>query len=293
MRTRVISSLAGAPLLLGAVLWPGGGWLFIGWPFAVLVLAMVVVGLREFYDGCRAAGRFPLEALGIAAGVLLWAAATPFMPENDPRPLYFGITVLLMVSLSAEALRPTHRAPLQNLAPTWLGALYVGWLFAMVLRLRLADVLGTTQLGWQPPYPWMAASGAGAMLLLFSILCTVAVDTGAYFVGKSIGKRKLAPTLSPGKTVEGAVGGLAAAVILALLLAPVLGLPVAFCATAGVLIGIVAQLGDLSKSAIKREIGIKDFGTLIPGHGGVLDRFDSHLFTAPAVYWLLVFWRTS
>jgi phosphatidate cytidylyltransferase len=290
MRTRIISGFAGAPLLLGAILWPGGEWLFPGWPFAALVLAMILVGLREFYDGCRASGRYPLDWIGYAAGLLLWFLATPYAPPADLRPLHFGLTAMLMLSLAQEALRGERRAPLQNLAPTWLGALYVGWLMSMVLRLRLYSLSAQAQLNWMLPADWMDTAGAGAMLVLFTVLCTVAVDTGAYFVGKAIGKRKLAPVLSPGKTVEGAVGGFAFAVVLALLLGLWLKLPLGFCAAAGVLIGILAQLGDLSKSAIKREIGVKDFGKLIPGHGGVLDRFDSLMFTGPAVYWLVVFW---
>lgn len=286
MRTRIISALAGAPLLLGAVLWPGGGWLFPGWPFALLVLAMIVVGLREFYEGCRASGRLPLDWIGYAAGLLLWYLATPLAPQGDSRVLGFGFTVLLIVSLSAEAMRPRHRGPLQNLGPTWLGALYAGWLLSMVLRLRLAS--GGAPLSWTPSHAWL--SDLGAVLVLFTLLTTVTVDTGAYFVGKAIGKRKLAPVLSPGKTVEGAIGGFVASVIVALLLGSALNLSLTFSAVAGVLIGVLSQLGDLSKSAIKREIGIKDFGTLIPGHGGVLDRFDSLMFTAPTVYWLALFW---
>jgi phosphatidate cytidylyltransferase len=291
MRTRVISALAGAPLLLGAILWSGGGWVFPGWPFAMLVLAMIGLGLQEFYAGCRASGRHPLDLIGYACGALLWYLATPLAPSYDPRYLGFGLTLLLMLSLAMEALRTEHRAPLHNLGATWLGALYVGWLFSMVLRLRLLSPMVGEQLRWELPAEWMREAGEGAILLLFTVLTTVAVDTGAYFVGKSLGKRKLAPTLSPGKTVEGAVGGFAAAVVTAALLALWLRMPLPFAVVAGILIGLVSQAGDLSKSAIKREIGVKDFGALIPGHGGVLDRFDSLMFTAPTIYWLVTFWR--
>ncbi len=289
MRTRIVSALVGAPLVIGAVLWPGGAAPFPGWPFAVFVLALVLVGLREFYDGCRAAGYHPRDSYGMAAGVLLVLAAVPLPLREAGSTIIAALTLLLLVSLVVEALRP-HRAPLRSLPASWLGALYVGWLFSFALRLRLADEEAISALGWRVPNAWMHTAGEGALLVLYTMLVTSAVDTGAYFAGKALGRHKLAPEVSPGKTWEGSVGGFLAGVLLAAVLGAWLRLPLAFSLTAGSLIGVVAQLGDLSKSAIKREIGIKDFGALIPGHGGVLDRFDSLLFTAPTVYWLIRFW---
>jgi phosphatidate cytidylyltransferase len=289
MRTRIISAVVGAPLLIAIVLWPGGAVPFPGWPFALFVAALVLIGLREFYDGCRSAGLAPRDHFGYAAGCLFFYLATPLVPEQDGRPLRLGLTVLVMLSLVVEALRE-DRAPLKNLAPTWLGAFYVGWLFPFALLLRLASPEAALRIGWTLPPGWMAGPGAGAWLVLFTLLVTSAVDTGAYFAGKALGKHKLAPTLSPGKTWEGSIGGFVAALVVGGLLAMALRLPLAFALAAAGLIGLLAQLGDLIESALKREIGIKDFGTLIPGHGGVLDRFDSLLFTAPVVYWLLTLW---
>lgn len=288
MRTRIISGLLGAPFLIAAILWPGTAWPFSGWPFAALLLAMILVGLRELYQGCRAAGYFPRDGFGYLAGVLFWLSATPLLAEQDTI-FRLSLTLLVMVSVAAETVRP-DRSPLRSLGPTWLGAMYVGWLFPFALRLRLSDSTAAQQLSWLLSERWMAVIGQGAWLLLFTVLVTVAVDTGAYFVGKSLGKHKLAPVLSPGKTVEGAVGGFLAALLVGGITAGLFGLSMAFALVAAGLIGIVAQLGDLGKSAIKREIGIKDFGNFIPGHGGVLDRFDSLMFTAPTVYWLLVLW---
>ncbi len=288
MRTRIISGVLGAPFLIAAILWPGTAWPFYGWPFAFLVLAMILVGLHELYQGCRAAGYHPRDGFGYLAGFLFWLSATPPLADRDTI-FRLSLTLLVMASVAAEAIR-TDRAPLKSLGPTWLGAMYVGWLFPFALRVRLSDPTAVQHLGWLLPAQWMAEIGQGAWLLLFTVLVTVAVDTGAYFVGKSLGKHKLAPVLSPGKTVEGSVGGFVAALLVAGITASLVGLPVAFALAAAGLIGIVAQLGDLGKSAIKREIGIKDFGSFIPGHGGVLDRFDSLMFTAPTVYWLLVLW---
>jgi phosphatidate cytidylyltransferase len=289
MRTRVISAVAVAPLLLGALLWGGGETPFPGWPWALLVLFLTLTALFEFYRGCRAAGYAPLEGVGYAAGFLLLALATPIVRDPDGVVLKFALTMLVMVSLAAEALR-RERAPLRNLGTLWLGIAYVGWLFPFVLRLRLAASTARQHLSWALPTHWMALIGEGAWLVLFTLVVTSSVDTGAYLVGKSIGKHKLAPTLSPGKTWEGAVGGFLGALVVGSVLGWLLRLPLGFALTAAALIGVLAQLGDLSKSAIKREIGIKDFGSLIPGHGGVLDRFDSLLFTAPTVYWLMVLW---
>jgi phosphatidate cytidylyltransferase len=292
MRTRIISAVVGAPLLLAVVLWPSGGWPFPGWPFALLTLALILVGLHEFYAGCRQAGRHPLDGFGYAAGLLFWLLATPMVRDPEAHTLRFALTALVLLSLVTEALRP-HSAPLQNLAPTWLGVVYIAWLFPFALRLRLGEELVASQIEWYLPAEWMRSIDRGAWLMLFTMLVTSSVDTGAYFVGKSFGKHKLAPAVSPGKTWEGAVGGFLTALVVAGLTAGWLRLPMSFALSAGAIIGVVSQLGDLSKSAVKREIGIKDFGKLIPGHGGVLDRFDSLLFTAPSVYWLLFLWRGS
>lgn len=288
MRTRIISAVIGAPLVIAAVLWPGGTWPFPGWPFALFVLALILAGMREFYDGCREAGLLPRDGFGYAAGILFLLTASPLLGAG-PNYQGFGVTALVVSSLVVEALRP-DRTPLRSLTSTWMGAVYVGWLFPYALRLRVISPEEVRRIGWQAPDAWMQWVGEGALLVLFTMLVTSAVDTGAYLVGKTLGKHKLAPEVSPGKTWEGSVGGFLTALLLASILAWWFRLPMGFALAAAAIIGVVAQLGDLSKSAIKREIGIKDFGTLIPGHGGVLDRFDSLLFTAPSVYWLLVFW---
>jgi phosphatidate cytidylyltransferase len=287
MRTRIISALVGTPILLALLFWPGTPRPFYGWPFALLLLVLMLTALREFYNGCRIGGAVPLEEFGYGVAVVLMLAATPLVGDMGGLLLRFVLSLAVMLSLVVEALR-RNSSPLRNLAPLWLGALYVGWLFPFGLRLRLIGPEAVAHLGWRLPSPWMEQFGHGPWLLLFTILVTTTVDSGAYFVGKSIGKHKLAPKVSPGKTWEGSAGGFAAAILVGALAAYCLGLPLRFALPTAALIGVVAQLGDLSKSAIKREIGIKDFGSLIPGHGGVLDRFDSLLFTVPLVYWLLV-----
>ncbi|MFN3652067.1 MAG: phosphatidate cytidylyltransferase [Armatimonadota bacterium] len=285
MLVRLLSALVAAPIVLGMVLWPGGDAPFRGWPLALLVLLLTVGAMWELYHGCRQAGLLPREGVGYAAALLFLLAATPLLRGAADVTLQFGLTLLLTGSLAWEALR-RDRAPLKALPATWFGAFYIGWLFPYLLRLRLLPLTPLTGLP-----DWMAAMGEGAWLLLWVLVTTSSTDTGAYLVGKRWGRHKLAPEVSPGKTWEGAVGGFIASVLVAWGLGALLGLPTAFALAGGALTGVVSQLGDLSKSAIKREIGVKDFGTLMPGHGGILDRFDSLLFAAPAIYWLTQLWQ--
>jgi phosphatidate cytidylyltransferase len=276
--------------LLAAVLWRGGLTPFSGWPFALLVLALLLVGLREYFVGCRQLGCDPQEAFGYGAGFLFFYLATPLVPDTAPFALPLILTLLVIISLILEVLKPKP-APVKNVAATWLGVLFIGWLFPFGLRLRLLTHQGVPGLHWDLPAHWMTDFGEGAWLVVFAVVLTTALDSGAYFAGKTLGKHKLAPVVSPGKTWEGAIGGFLAALVLGVAFARAVGLPLPFALTAAVVVGVLGQLADLSKSAIKREIGVKDFGTLIPGHGGVLDRFDSLLYAAPAVYWLAVLWR--
>lgn len=251
---------------------------------------MLLVGLHEYFAGCRELGCDPQQAFGYGAGFLFFYLATPLVPPGATFALPLILTLLVAMSLILEVMKP-QPAPVKNVAPTWLGVLFIGWLFPFALRLRLLTHGELPNLHWQLPANWMTDFGEGAWLLVFTVVLTTALDSGAYFAGKTLGKHKLAPVVSPGKTWEGAVGGFLAALILGAAFAHWVGLPLTFALTCGVVVGVLGQLADLSKSAIKREIGIKDFGTLIPGHGGVLDRFDSLLYAAPAVYWLAILWR--
>ncbi len=136
----------------------------------------------------------------------------------------------------------------------------------------------------------------GKFFIWLIFLCAFGCDTGAYLVGVSIGKHKLIPSLSPKKTIEGSIGGIVIATALCMLFGVIveknfvishINIPL-FCALTGLIGSVLSQIGDLAASAMKRYKGIKDFGKLIPGHGGILDRFDSVLFTAPAVYYLMI-----
>jgi phosphatidate cytidylyltransferase len=167
-------------------------------------------------------------------------------------------------------------------------ALYFGGLGAYFVLLRdVADVSG----GWTTFPPPSFDDGFGRDLVFFTLITVWVTDSGAYFVGRAIGRHKLAPAISPNKTVEGAIGSLAAgfAAVFVLNEALDLGLAVEHGVALGLLLPPVIMIGDLAESALKRALGVKDSSGLVPGHGGIADRMDSLLFAAPLVYYYLKF----
>jgi phosphatidate cytidylyltransferase len=271
MLTRIITGVIGIPLVLVLVFWPGG------LPFTVLIGLAIVAGMIEFYRASRRGGFRPNRLLGVvAAGLTIYLAR-----EISPQTLLIGpvLVGLTILSLSYELLRDNRR-PVANVGSTLLGLAYVCWLLQHFILLRGID--GSMTLG-----PWIA--DRGAWLVMFALFCTWALDTGAYFVGKFYGRKKLAPAISPNKTVEGSVAGFACSLIVGAVLGALLHIPQPHGLILGALIGIIGQIGDLAGSAIKREVGIKDFSSLLPGHGGVLDRVDSLLFVGPVVFYYVRF----
>jgi len=278
---RVLAGVVGIPLLV-VVLFAGDGLLF-----AAVACSVGLIGVQEMYRGV--AGHTPARPVGWVGwlGVAMAFAAARCWAVGAPTwwvtPVFTG---LLMVALVSQ-LSPSRRAPVRDLGPTVLGAVYVGALLPYLVLLRGTDSPAAAGI-----FHWHSA---GARAVLFAFVVAWAGDTAAYFVGRGLGKHKLCPTLSPGKTVEGLVGGMVAAAAAGELTGPwllrlVASYPVSSgLALHGLLLGVAAGLlgpaGDLCKSAMKRELGIKDFGGLIPGHGGVLDRFDSVMFVSPAVFY--------
>lgn len=274
MLARVVTAIIGIPIVIALVFWSGG------LPFTALVGIAAVIGLNEFYRAVRRGGAHPRSPLGVAAGILLlvfggvYGAAKGFSFLPYVAPTFTGA---VLQALALELLRRQPK-PLLNVGTTVLGLVYVPWLLLHFVWLRYAGDLTLLAIG-----PWKAE--VGAWLVMFVLLVTWALDSGAYFVGRFYGRNKLAPTISPGKSIEGSVGGLGAAIIVGAVAAAIIGIPQPHGLILGGMIGIVGQIGDLSASAIKREVGIKDFGALMPGHGGILDRLDSLLFIAPAAFW--------
>jgi len=282
MLKRVVSSLIGIPLLLLCVFWHGGR------PFAAGILVVALIAVGEFCHACRQHDIRPHAVLGATgAALLLLAAIRTGMAEPDQwsAPVLTGTTLLMLIAELAGA----ARSPVRNVGATLLGVVYAGWLFRYLILLRLHGAALLAGAGGRPLAALPAfLADPGAWVVLLVIAVTWTSDTAAFFTGRAFGARKLAPAISPGKTVEGTVGGLLGAVVVACLLGTLLlQLQAGIALGLGLLIGLLAPVGDLCESALKRELGVKDFGSLLPGHGGVLDRFDSLLMTAPVVYYVL------
>lgn len=270
MLLRFISGIVGIPLLVVLV--------FVGegMPFILGVGLISIIGLYEFYRGVRKTGAEPQEWVGLASAFLfLFAARHEFDAPGFSLP---GVlTLFVIVTLTIELLRK-NRAPIKNLGSTFLGAVYAGWLFSYLVAIR--SLQGFFHL---PKVPWHIP--VGAWLVLFVVFAAWAADTGAYLVGSKWGKRRLVPAVSPGKTWEGLFAGLGSSVAMSLVMGRTMGIPWGHVILLGVAIGIAGLVGDLAESAMKRDIGIKDFGSILPGHGGILDRFDGLLFAAPLFYY--------
>ena len=275
MVKRSLSGLVGIPLLVAVVFLPRYPMMPRGLPFAIAVSILAVIGMHEYCRGVRRMGARPMEWLAQAATVLFIITAFQNGPSGESRQIQPALTLLIILGLVAELPRK-DRAPVRNLGATALGVVYIGWLFSFLVLLRLVE--GRVYVSGR-------VLDLGSCLAIYAIMVGWACDTGGYFIGTAMGKRKLAPVLSPGKTIEGSIGGVLSAVVLAIGLGAVFDFGLVHSLILGVVISGVSQIGDLCKSSIKREIGIKDFGALLPGHGGILDRFDSLLFASPALFY--------
>ena len=234
--------------------------------FNALVVLASAVALWELMRLFEQGGRPVYRVLGVTAGIAVtasFAAARMIDPTTLPA---FALALAVGAVLSAPLWDRTPST--EPAANTLLAILYVGWLLGYGILLH-------------------HTSPIGAELVIFLVGVTWIGETSAYLVGSAIGRHHLAPVISPKKTVEGAVAQVVVSVISAALLGawllPQCGMAVAVAG--GALLGVVGQVGDLAESVIKRSVGTKDTGRLIPGHGGVLDRIDSLLFNLPAFYY--------
>ena len=271
---RIAFAVVAAPLAV-AIIYVGDAAL------AALLASIAALGAWELFRMARGAGVEPLTKLGVAL-----AAAFPLLVHGSRRgvfhpPPVLGAVVLLVVLASTIWARGVDRRPLSAAAVTLFGALYTGGMLSFGYALRY--------------HRFTVDAVGGTALLLLPVILTWASDIGGYAVGRLAGRRKLIPKVSPGKTVEGAVGALAATVLVCWLYvlfvlrpAAQLALPAWAIVAFGLAISVTAQVGDLAESLLKREAGVKDSSTIIPGHGGILDRFDSLLFVLPVAYLLFM-----
>jgi phosphatidate cytidylyltransferase len=236
-----------------------------GMPFYVVLGLLLIIAAREFNHLLRQ-GSHPHQTSFIFSAVLVIVVGGDILvPGNDLlRP---GIALILVVSLTWQ-LRHRQAEPIVDWALSIASGLYLGLAGAHFILLR------------QLP--------AGERWLLLTLTGTWLADSGAYFIGSRFGRHKLTPTLSPKKSWEGLAGGMLFGVVLNPIVAVLFGLPMVHGAALGLIGATIGTLGDLSISMIKREVGAKDSGHLIPGHGGALDRLDSLLFTVIIGYYYLV-----
>jgi len=260
----VLSALVFIPLIFVTV-WFGGP------AFSLLVAATATVAALEFYGMRGLSRRHPLTIFGLIS-ILLFILVSHF-GGNYATPLPYTAPLLTFVAVFS-LIWLVFRSPVKEAAANWVwslaGIIYIGWMLSHLIPLRGLE--------------------AGRDWVLFTIFATFAADTAAFFIGRAWGRHSLAAAISPGKTWEGAIGGFLGAIASALLLAVILpGIPLYWhIVLLGALIGVFAQLGDLSESMLKRSVGVKDSGSLIPGHGGLLDRLDSLLFTIVVVYYYVI-----
>jgi phosphatidate cytidylyltransferase len=278
---RVGVAVVGIPITVAALYYGG-------WPLGVLVGTAAALTASEFYALAVASGGQPFRVFGsLAAGGLVLAATFNSTLASFAQIALLALVFVGLASLAASIwLRWPGGQPLRAVTSTLTGVLYAGATLSFAPLLRAAASPSSD--GAQPTIL------ASLIWVLLPLVTTWVGDSAAYFVGRAIGKTKLAPAVSPGKTVEGGVAGLIGSAGAATLLAVLLGGPASgvhlapvTAAWIGLVLGAVAQVGDLAESMLKREAGVKDSGKLLPGHGGFLDRMDSLLFSFPAAWGLL------
>ena len=269
---RIIFAVIAAPTSIAIVY-------FGDWALAILLSVLSALAAWELFRIARETGAFPLEPAGIALATLLPIAIHAQRRGVYTLSLTAIVAMVLVLFASTIWLRGPAGKPLSSVATTAFGVLYAG-LFSYVYALRYHD--------------YAVGAGAGTALVLLPVLLTWANDVGAYTFGRAFGRKKLIPSISPGKTVEGAIGGLGLAIVICLLYVRFilmryaqLGLTIQGAVLFAIVVSVAAQTGDLAESLLKREAGLKDSSRIIPGHGGILDRFDSLLFVMPIAFLLL------
>jgi phosphatidate cytidylyltransferase len=262
---RILTALVALPILLYTI------WSPTPFVFVVLVATVTVVALWEFYGLAAKAGSSPTRPAGYVAGLLVLLSFVLGRPEFTVGVL----AALAFVTLCLELRRPDgFGKSLFSVSATLFGVVYIGLLMGFLVGVRMIPDLG-------------AIGHLAAKFLTFFLAVVMLTDTGAYYTGRTMGVHKLAPMVSPGKTVEGAIGGLVTGIVAGVACKAIFfkELPVLDALILGALVSLAGQAGDLFESMLKRGSAVKDSSHLIPGHGGMLDRLDSILFAAPLIYY--------
>ena len=263
--TRLISGIVLVAVALLTIC--SGGWILYG-----TLTIVSLIGMFELYRVMKLE-KTPLAAVGYLAAALYYGFV--WFEKEDLMMLMAAAFVMVLMAIYVFTF-PKYKT--EEITITFFGVFYVAVMLSYLFLVR------------------RAADGVYLVWLVF--LSSWGCDTCAYCAGMLFGRHKLAPVLSPKKSIEGAIGGMVGAALLGALYGAVFGThmeevgnPVIACCAACAIAAVISQIGDLAASAIKRNHQVKDYGTLIPGHGGILDRFDSMMFTAPAIYFVILFLR--
>jgi phosphatidate cytidylyltransferase len=259
-----------------------GGWWLVG-----VVAAVNAIAVNEFYNFIRAKGAEAQRVFGTGA-----AAVLPLVVYVGDASLATSfLTAVLLATLLLQLFKQRIDEAIASVAATFFGVFYVGWLLSHAVSVRFLSADPRLASAELPPE-------AGIFFTLFTLCAVVGSDAGAFFVGRWLGRHKLAPHVSPGKTVEGALGGVGSGALLALACKAVFlfwipgDASASFSWTAAAAIGAalagIGVLGDLIESLLKRDAHVKDAGHIVPGVGGALDRIDSALLAFPLMYYLLL-----
>jgi len=283
---RVMTALMGIPIFVLALVGPPGAVLPAGSTWVVLVMLIAVMGMREMLSAVES--RYPEMRVNRLLVVLSVYLPFDAWLSSQPQPTFleslrFVIAIIVLSALAWEVWQAERLGKLvvwQNVGTAAFLVVYPGLLLSMWVKLRLIDA------GCSPPGGWLSE---GVRLIMLTCLSVWACDSAAYFVGRRFGKRRMSPFLSPSKSWEGAAAGTLMGTLVAGIAAPLFGLYPWTAAMLALVAVVMGQLGDLFESALKRELGMKDFGSFLPGHGGVMDRFDSLLFALPVIYLLCQF----
>lgn len=260
MNSRYIGSIFLTPLIIFLIV--GGSLL------QYVVLFLSLMGLYEFYKVVELKNIKPLKYFGYAATILYFN----LLGKVDFSVVAFVIFLSLMILMCVPAIKPEYN--FIDVGVTILGFIYVSVFFSFIALINQKT--------------------NGEYLVWFIFISSWLSDTTAYYSGKFFGKHKLCPRVSPKKTIEGSIGGLIGSVVGCVILGIIMNnnginISIVHCIILGIVSGVFSQFGDLAASSVKRYCEVKDYSNLIPGHGGILDRFDSILFSAVVVYYYLTF----
>ncbi|MGB9678636.1 MAG: phosphatidate cytidylyltransferase [Thermoanaerobacteraceae bacterium] len=254
LKTRIISAVVGLPLLFFVII---KGSMFL--EFALILLS--IFALNEFYNCCKNLDTHPVKIIGYISAILIYIF-------NNYITDFELISLLIIIIMPIMLFNKKYN--IKDVSMTLIGILYIPVFFLYIMKIREMN--------------------HGIYLVWFVFIVSWFTDTFAYFTGVYFGKTKLIPSISPHKTIEGSIGGLLGSIIgsiIFLLIFPDIKLSIYLTVILSLTGSIVAQTGDLVASAIKRNCHLKDYGNIIPGHGGILDRFDSIIFVSPFIYFFL------